>query len=169
MSTAYRMYLRCTDCAHKWQRTFASADEPDPPCPRCAKAPVNIGLDVAAGKAPSIGGNLAVKAMDYTLETVAQDYGFKDLRTDAREGETMTPKLPPPQQLMADAMFNPALRKQAMGARGGAMAPKLGGMAASAFAGNYRYPARDPVAALHKEHQQGEKIKANYVAGDGIR
>jgi hypothetical protein len=169
MSTSYRLTLRCTDCAHKWRRTVTDPDEADPPCPRCAKATRNIGLDVAAGKVPAIGGNLAVKAMDFTLETVAQEYGMTDLRTDAREGETMTPKLPPPQQLMADAMFNPALRKKAMGGNGRAMAPRLGAMAANALAGGYQAPAYDPIAALHKQHERGEKIKANYVVGDGVR
>jgi hypothetical protein len=169
MSTSYRISLRCTDCGHKWRRTVTDPDEPDPPCPHCAKATTNIGLDVAAGKVPAIGGNIAVKAMDFTLETVSQEYGLTDLRTDAREGETMTPKLPPAQQAQADAMFNPALRKKAMGGGARAMAPKLGAMAANAYAGSYAAPEHDPIAALHRKHQQGEKIKANYVVGDGVR
>jgi hypothetical protein len=169
MSTSYRITLRCTECAHKWKRTVVDPNEPDPPCPACAKQTQNIGLDVAAGKVPAIGGNLSVKAMDDTLEMVAADYGFTDLRTDAREGETMTPKLPPAQQTIADSMFNPQLRRKAMGGNGRAMAPKLAGMAANAMAGGYSAPSHDPVAALHARHQQGEKIKANYVVGDGVR
>jgi hypothetical protein len=169
MSTSYRITLRCTDCGHKWRRTVESPDEADPPCPCCERRPVNIGLDVSAGIAPSIGGNPANKAMDFTLETVAQEYGFTDLRTDARDGETMTPKLPPAQQAAADAMFNPTLRKKTMGSNGNRLGAKLGAMAANAMAGGYSAPAHDPVAALHRQHQQGAKIKANYVVGDGVR
>ena len=162
MSTAFRITLRCTDCGNKFRRTVESPDEPDPPCPKCAKVPQNIGLDVAAGVAPSIGGNPANKAMDFTMETVAQEYGFTDLSTDAREGETMTPKLPPAQQATADAMFNPSLRQKSMGAS----ANKLGSIAAEALAGGYRpdrQQAPDPVAALHARHQRGAPIKANFV------
>lgn len=163
MSTSYRITLRCTDCGHKWKRTVVSPDDADPPCPCCARRPVNIGLDVSAGVAPSIGGNLSVKAMDFTMETVSREYGFTDLRTDAREGETMTPKLPPGQQAMADAMFNPALRRKAMGGNGAAMAPKLGGIVQTAMAGGYRAPASDPVAQLHAGKKGTNPIKANFI------
>lgn len=169
MSTSYRVTLRCTDCAHKWKRTVSSPDEADPPCPCCAKRTQNIGLDVTAGRAPAVGGSPAVRAMDFTMETVAQEYGFTDLRTDAREGETMTPKLPPKQQAVADAMFNPALRQKSMGSAGRGMGPKLGGIAANAMAGGYSVPTADPIAALHAQNKPGAKIKANYVVGDGIR
>jgi hypothetical protein len=165
VSTSYRITLRCTDCAHKWKRTVTDPNEQDPPCPCCAKRTQNIGLDVSAGRVPSIGGSPAVKAMDFTLETVAQEYGFTDLRTDAREGETMTPKLPPAQQQIADAMFNPSLRKRSMG---GMAQNKLSTIARSAMAGGYAQPTHDPIAALHRQHQQGDKIKANYVVGDGV-
>lgn len=168
MST-YRISLRCTDCAHKWKRTVTDPNEPDPPCPNCAKVTQNIGLDVAAGKAPSIGGNMSVKAMDATLEAVAEDYGFTDLRTDARDGETMTPKLPPKQQEAADAMFNPLLRQKSMGGGRRVAMPKVQNIASNAWAGNYAAPQHDPVAALHSRNQRGAPIKANIVAGDGVR
>lgn len=168
MST-YRITLRCTDCAHRWRRTVTDPSEPDPPCPNCAKATKNIGLDVTAGKAPSIGGNISVKAMDATLDAVAEDYGFTDLRTDAREGETMTPKLPVQQQLMADSMFNPQLRQKAMGGGRRAAMPRLANIQQAAMAGSFAAPTHDPVAALHKQHQKGDRIKANIVAGDGVR
>lgn len=160
MSTSYRITLRCTDCGHKWKRTVVSPGEADPPCPCCERRPVNIGLDVAAGIAPSIGGNPANKAMDFTMETVSKEYGFTDLRTDAHEGETMTPKLPPAQQAVADAMFNPALRRKAMG---GNVSPKLGGIAQTAMAGGYSAPASDPVARLHAGKQGQSPIKANFI------
>lgn len=168
MTTAYRIQLRCTDCGHRFRRTVDSVDADDPACPNCAKQPQNIGLDVAAGKAPSIGGSPAVQAMDYTLEAVAQDYGFTDLRTDARENETMTPKLPPAQQLVADSMFNPTLRKKAMGRNGSPIGNKLGAIAANAMAGGYQMPAYDPVSIMQRGKPQGSAIKANIVAGDGM-
>lgn len=166
MSTSYQITLRCTDCGHKFKRMVATVDADDPPCPRCAKQRQNIGLDVAAGVAPSIGGNLSVKAMDFTMETVAAEYGMTDLSTDAREGAAMAPKLPPAQQAAADAMFNPTLRKKAMNANGGgAMGARLGAIQANALAGSYAVPADNPIAALHAQHQRGAKIKANIVAG----
>jgi hypothetical protein len=164
VSTSYRITLRCTDCGHKFRRTVASIDAEDPPCPRCAKVPENIGLDVAAGQAPAIGGNPVNRAMDYTMEAVATDYGFTDLSTDAREGATMTPKLPPAQQAAADAMFNPKLRGAVMGQQG----PRLGAIAANAMAGGYKMPNVDPIARLHASQPQGTRVKANFVAGDGL-
>lgn len=168
MTTAYRIQLRCTDCGHRFRRTVDSVDADDPACPNCAKQPQNIGLDVAAGKAPSIGGNDAVKAMDYTLQAVSEDYGFTDLRTDSHEGEVMTPRLPPAQQIIADGMFNPALRKKAMGRNGSAISNKLGAIAANAMAGGYQMPTHDPVAIMQRGKPQGSGIKANVIAGDGM-
>jgi hypothetical protein len=166
MSTSYLMKLRCTDCGTRFKRTVQDIDEDNPPCPKCSVQKANIGLDIAAGLVPSIGGSPAVRAMDFTMETVAQEYGFTDLRTDARPGETMTPKLPPAQQAIADSMFNPTLRKKQMGNTPAGR--KLGQIAATAYAGGYKQPDRDPVALLHKDHRQGERVKANFVAGDGV-
>lgn len=166
MTTSYLVKLRCTDCGTRFKRTVHSIDEDNPPCPKCSVQKANIGLDVAAGLVPSIGGSPAVRAMDFTMETVADEYGFTDLRTDARAGETMTPKLPPQQQAAADAMFNPTLRRKQM--RGSPAAAKLGQMAATAYAGGYKQPDHDPIALLHKDHRQGERVKANYVVGDGV-
>ncbi len=165
--TSYRITLRCTDCAHRWRRTVTDLDETDPPCPACAKRPVNIGLDVSEGRAPAVGGNLAVKAMDETMEAVAADYHLTDLRTDAREGEVMAPKLPPAQQAAADAMFDPSARRKVLGDR---MSRKINMMTRTAFAGGYAQPPdRHPVAVAHAGTPRGTKIKTNVVAGDGVR
>jgi hypothetical protein len=67
-------------------------------------------------------------------------------------------------------MFNPTLRKKTMGRNAGIMQNKIGQMAATAMAGGYKPPPTyNPVEALHKRHEAGAKIKANFVAGDGIR
>jgi hypothetical protein len=169
MSTTYRITLRCTDCATQWKRTVTDPNEPDPPCPNCAKATNNIGLDVAAGRAPAMGGNLAVKAMDFTLESVAAEYQMTDLSTSAREGESMAPKLPAQQQAAADAMFNPLKRASMLGAS----QRKLNQIASLAKAGAYNntaHRAPDPVTFAQQGRERGASpVRANYVAGDGVR
>jgi hypothetical protein len=170
MSTSYRITLRCTDCAHQFKRTVTDLAEADPPCPKCGVAKQNIGLDVAAGRVPAVGGNPSVKAMDFTMNSVAAEYGMTDLRTDAREGETMAPKLPAQQQRMADAMFDPVARQKMLGTRRAKV--QLGNIAANAMAGAYKqdnHRAPDAVAALHAPRRNGPAVKANYVIGDGVR
>lgn len=172
MSTAYRITLRCDDCGHRYKRMVSDLAAPDPPCPRCAtaaKAP--IGLDIAAGRAPAIGGSPTVKAMDYTMEAVAQDYGFTDLKTDGREGATMAPPLPPAQQAQADAMFNPTERARQMKSANPAVAARLNQIAATAMHGGYAQKAAgapDPVAVAHEGKRPGDRINARFVAGDGV-
>jgi hypothetical protein len=172
MSTVFRVQLRCDDCGHRYRRTVTDLAEPDPPCPKCAtaaKAP--IGMDVAAGRAPAVGGNPTVKAMDFTMEAVALDYGFTDLQTDGREGATMAPKLPPAQQAQADAMFNPAERARQMQSANPAVASRLNQIAATAMHGGYAQTAAgapDPVSVAHEGKRPGERINARFVAGDGV-
>jgi hypothetical protein len=175
MTTVFQLSLKCDDCGHKYRRTVPSEDAPDPPCPKCAIVPKPaIGLDIAAGRAPAIGGNPTVRAMDYTMEAVAQDYGFTDLKTDGRQGATMAPQLPKEQQAAADAMFNPKLRQEQLGRTNPAVAAKLRQIGAAAMAGGYRQNnplhAPDPVLVAQRGRQQGEPgIRANFVAGDGVK
>jgi hypothetical protein len=174
MTTVWRLKLRCDDCGHIYRRTVGAEAEPDPPCPICARMPrPPIGLDLAAGKAPAVASNPTVKAMDWTMEAVAQDYGLTDLKTDGRDGATMAPSLPPAQQAMADAMFNPAARAKQMQSANPAVAARLNQIAATAKAGGYAQNdptwRPDPVAAAHKGRARGEPIKVNIVAGDGPR
>ncbi len=171
MSTKFQVTLRCQACQHKYKRVMEADDEdslddiPDPPCPVCSKAARKPrGLDVSKGKAPGIGGNLAVKATDYTMNMVAQDYGMTDLRTDAREGEAMAPKLPPRQQAMADNMF--AKR----GGRGVNPASIMGldprQVMRAAVGGRFNTPdTPNPVALQHKRRASAP---VNIIAGDGV-
>lgn len=169
MSTTYRITLRCTDCATQWKRTVTDPNEPDPPCPNCAKETNNIGLDVAAGQAPAAGGLPSVRAMDFAMNTVAEEYRLTDLRTDSREGESMAPKLPAQQQAAADSMFDPAKRASMLGAS----QRKINQIAAAARAGafsNTAHKAPDPVEFAQRGRERGgSPVKANYVAGDGVR
>lgn len=120
--TRFQITLRCTSCAHKFKRILSAEDEmhlaelPDPPCPRCNVVQRKRGMDIAAGKAPAVGGSLAARAVDATAEIVMQDHGMTDLRSDVREGESMAPKLPPKQQALADNFFSaPRARRNPAG------------------------------------------------------
>lgn len=113
----YKITCRCTRCGTKWKRRTKNPESPDPACPNlaCGEIPVIIGMDLTSNKAPAtIGGNIAVKAMDETAAIVMQDYGMTDLRDDVRQGESASPKLPPKQQAMADNYFGGAKGRRAI-------------------------------------------------------
>ena len=134
----YQLTLRCKNwrCDHHrkpYKRTVyvpegeSIDDQPDPPCPKCAKARVNdtkvqrvdseeqaqpalphMGLDLEKQTAPGIvGANAQVRAVDMTAEIVMQDYGMTDLKSNIRPGEAMAKPLPAPAQRAADNFFNP--------------------------------------------------------------
>jgi len=114
--------LRCTSCAHRFKRIMSAEDEmhlaelPDPPCPHCGVIQKKRGMDVAGGRAPAVGGSLAVRAVDETAKIVMEDHGLTDLRSDVREGESMAPKLPPVLQARADNFFSaPRARRNPAG------------------------------------------------------
>lgn len=167
MTTRFQVRIRCTACGHRYKRVLAAEDEealaemPDPPCPACKEASKRAAFDFN-GPAPAIGGNIAVRAMDDTMNMVAQDYGMTDLRTDGREGETMAPKLPPAQQAMADSFFSrprnrnlPAIMQ---------MSPRA--VMASAVAGRFMTPdTAQPIAAHHKRR---DPVRARLITGDGV-
>ena len=145
--------FRCRVCALTFRAKLREGD-PDPQCPNveCGAVQIPIGLDVAAGRAPGIGGNALVKAMDTTADMVMKDYGMTDLAS-ARQGESMAPKLPPDQQRRADAMFDSSKRAEVFGG-GGLMGQMISGMAATAI-GNAGLASRageiDGMAAIHSQ------------------
>ena len=145
--------FRCKGCGLTFRAATREGD-PDPACPnlQCGAVQTSIGLDVAAGKAPGIGGGAMVKAMDYTANQVMSDYGMTDLAS-AREGESMAPKLPPEQQRRADAMFDPKLRAEVFGG-GGMMGQMVNAMAGNAIA-SAGMPTRpgeiDGISAIHNQ------------------
>lgn len=143
--------FRCRQCA-LYFRVRMREDDPDPECPnlQCGAVQTPIGFDPSQGKAPGIGGNLLVKAMDTTANIVMADYGMTDLHS-ARPGEAMTPKLPPDQQRRADAMFDSRKRAELMGG-GNPMAGVINSIAHSGVQGAQISPSGgvDAMTALHK-------------------
>jgi hypothetical protein len=148
----WRVKLQCTKCGHKWTRTTTDVDSADPPCPNCKKIQRSRGMDYSSNRAPAnVGNNPRTNAVDHTAETVMQDYGMTDLRSDVRQGETMAPKLKPRLQSMADTMF-------AGGNRGGMMRGiNTAKLARQAMAGNFapnRVGGVDPVALMHQRRDK---------------
>lgn len=105
--TYYDVTYRCTDCEFAFIVRSETKFVPD--CPKCAKIPSvkssskTKGKEetvakktsrskemILSGKAPLMKSSSAQnRALDRTLDMVAQDYGLTDLRTDAREGENL--------------------------------------------------------------------------------
>ena len=166
----------CTACGHKWKfKAFSytqdASDVPDPACPKCANVQQDIGLDVAAGKAPGIGGSSIVKAMDYAMETTAEDYGLTDLKTDGRVGATMAPSLPPVQQQRADAMFSGKGMRGMLGPKAKSMVSSMTaaarqGKTLGAFAGAAQ-AVRNPIADIHQAKQRPNVQLLNPRRADG--
>lgn len=142
MTAKFRLTLRCRDCGNKWTRIVADVDQDDPPCPACKKRLKTRGMDYNSNRAPAnVGNNVHINAIDHTAEIVMQDHGMTDLRTDVRQGETMSPKLAPHMQKQADAFFQPARRNK--------LIPNAALMARRAMAGSYSpgaIRAPDPVS-----------------------
>jgi hypothetical protein len=151
--------FRCRVCAVKFKAKLY-ADDPDPACPNldCGVVQTPIGLDVAAGRAPSVGGSLTAKATDMAAEMVMQDHGMTDLQDAKREGDTMAPKLSIAQQRIADGMFDPKARAAVFGGQqqqqNNPMAGALNriarnGMGAAQQLVQHSNDYRDPIAPLH--------------------
>lgn len=101
----FKITCRCLDCGTKYHFMAASPAVEDQPCPKCQKVNRVRGMDVAAGKAPNIGGSLAVKAMDIAADITMEDHGLTDLKSDGRQGATMAPPIRADLQVAADNMF----------------------------------------------------------------
>jgi hypothetical protein len=167
--TRFQITLRCRDCNHKYKRILTAEDEmqlaelPDPPCPICLKVQNRIGMDVAGGKAPAVGGSLTARAVDTTAEIVMQDYKMTDLRSDVREGESAAPKLHPAQQEKVDNFFGGAKRRQ----MGGIMGLQPRQLIQAATSGRFMTP--DTVNPVATQHAHKDRPPIHIVAGDGVR
>lgn len=171
--TKYKLTLRCNyfrHGPHKYTKTVDVDEEggerledvANPPCPLCKKiikkrdeemmasAPIPITPMeewIEDGKSPGIiGRNNLVKAIDYTAEITMKDYGLTDLR-DARQGETMAPKLPMQQQKMADNFFNPGANP-ALGQNNRKRAAMVHRLGQKAIQGAFRGQALDVKSVL---------------------
>ena len=168
----FMVTIRClnAECGHKYKRKMAAADEtelayiPDPPCPKCSKPKkTNVAEFKFDGRAPAIGGSLAVRAVDTTAQIVMEDHKMTDLRSDVREGESMAPKLPPRQQAMADSFFAKPNRN-----RGGAGIFGLPPAAVLKAAVGGRFNTPDTVNPIAIQHKKKDSAPIHYVAGDGV-
>ena len=169
MGTRWEIRIRCQICSHRYKRVMTAADEatlerlPDPPCPQCKKAQ-KVRHAPFNGKAPAIGGNITVRAMDQTMRIVSEDHGMTDLRTTVHEGEAMAPKLAPRLQAMADNMFSrPKTRNPSAGIFG------LPPQAILKSAVNGRFNTRDTVNPVAIQHAKRESAPIHIIAGDGVR
>lgn len=161
---------RCKGCGVKFRATVYDGD-PDPDCPNleCATTQTSIGFNPAAGRAPSVGGSLGVRAFDAATGIVMQDQGLTNLSDAPREGDSMAPKLPIAQQRVADAMFDSGARQRLFG----------GGNVLNRIAGGHRagggvppinlQPSadyRDPIAPIHAARASPP---THIIAGDSVR
>jgi hypothetical protein len=133
---------------------------PDPICAdmrrtkRSAREVANIEQIVETRRPPGhIGESVVVKAIDETAKIVMQDYGLTDLKDNIRAGDSVAPKLPAPQQRMADGFFG-----------GGAMAERAGTntrqaemIRRRALGGAYRGMAINP-GITNFGRQAGERV-----------
>lgn len=164
----YQLVLRCKACRYKYKRTVelfgdeSIDDVPNPSCPKCAKRAMRTdsyetaspplshdGMNgiIESGRAPGIVGDKAiVRAIDKTAEIVMADHKLTDLRTDVREGDTMAPRLPPPQQKLADNFFGPVTKTPTMANK--RQQAKMQSMLRRAVGGAYRASAIDVKSVL---------------------
>ena len=105
--TYYDVTYRCSDCEFAFIVRSETKFTPD--CPKCSKAPAVKGRSktkgkeetlkvkterakdmVTSGKAPAMRTqSRQSKALDDTMNMVAQDYGLTDLRTNPQQGENL--------------------------------------------------------------------------------
>ncbi len=105
-------------------------------------------------KAPAhIGANNVVKAVDATADIVMQDYKLTDLKDNVRTGESVAPKLPPHQQVLADNMFGGGksdmqIRDPSTGQTRSIQAGRMAALGRRAIAGAFRGMAVAPNAVI---------------------
>jgi hypothetical protein len=167
-----RVLYRCAQCGHNWKsRPIKVPPKIDPPCPnsRCieiallrqtAREVENLKRILAEQRAPAqVGANNTVKAIDYTANAAMQDYGLTDLKDSIREGESMAPKLPAPQQALADNYFggqkDVMVRDVMTGQSRPVLARSLSNLGRRAMGGAFRNMAVPPNAVI-PENMRGQ-------------
>lgn len=123
----YKHFFRCRVCAERFSviRLTASAEGLNPRCPRksCggksreSHVP-DIGMDVAAGKAPGVvGANVQVRAYDTAMEMTMTDQGMTNIQDHSRPGavyragENTAPSLPMHLQQKVDSFWGGQQKK----------------------------------------------------------
>lgn len=166
----YRVSYRCRECGHAWKGPWRKAPaKVDPPCPNILCAEIRVGrqaqlenqrlrIMLEEQRSPAqIGANNTIKAVDFTAQTVMENYGMTDLKDNIREGESMAPKLPAAAQAAADGYFgtSKSIPQRAVDFGTGRMrtiqARHLETIGKRAMAGAYRKQAVAPVEVIPKE------------------
>lgn len=117
-------------------------------------------MDYTSNRAPAaIGMSTMTRAIDETAKITMEDHGLTDLRSDVRQGETMTPKLAPALQKQADAVFGGQSRKTLRGVNPAVLRARIN--AGALQPGQRGQP--DVVGDLHKARY---KPPVNVIASD---
>ena len=150
----FRITCRCDVCMeeYSWETEKPSRYNRLCPNPVCvatrkeenrAKVERNRAKIFLEQRAPSvIGDKPVVRAVDTTADIVMQDYGMTDLKDNIREGDSVAPKLPAPQQRMADGFFGGKAVQAERGQGNGERLSQL--IRARALSGRYRGMSVNP-------------------------
>lgn len=152
-----RVTYQCDKCGHVFKRTFKAMPKNDPPCPNKACAALselaamkqqmaNLQKMIEEQRPPGqIGDKVVVKAVDETARIVMEDYNMTNLKDNIREGESVAPKLPGPQQAAADNYFGGKGLQTA-----GVSSAQANLLGRRAMAGAFRNMAVPPTAIVPK-------------------
>lgn len=159
---------KCQGCL----KSFAVSREQDNHdklhCPYCGS--LETKFYSTDSKSPiSVQGRTQNKAIDATAQIVMEDYKLGDLKDNVRQGETMAPKLPPAQQVIADSMFankgQGGKQQYAINMMGGPRIPinnrSMGNLGRAAIGGAFRDPTMSP--AIQTLHENRMKPKINVI------
>lgn len=117
----YQHFFRCRCCSHRFSVVRFTSDPAKVKTPKCplkkcggksreSHVP-DIGMDVAAGKAPAQVGSNFARAYDYALNVAVEDHGLTDIQDKPYVGENTAPKLRPDLQARADSFWGGGKKK----------------------------------------------------------
>ena len=118
---------------------------PEQPLDVVAWVTVRLHQNGMVSTSGTIGDKPMVKAVDMTADIVMEDYGLTNLQDNIRQGDMVAPKLPAPQQRMADGFFGGKAMQEQNGKSAGARQAEL--IRARALSGRYRGMAINPGVA----------------------
>ena len=152
----WKITCLCHRCNKQYSYVATSLSSPDRPCQRkkCRQAAIqeeveakarNLAAIIASQRAPGVvGDKVSVKAVDETAKVVMEDYKFTDLQDNIRTGDIVAPKLPPPQQKLADGYFG----GKAVADRIGLAGRQMDLLGRRALSGSFRNMAVNPAVAV---------------------
>lgn len=161
----------CDQCAHEWNETTATSDDPYPDCPQCGGESGWVPKSFAVT-------TIKAKAVDYA-QAMMEEQGYTDIRDNQREGdiavmgpapmhtreaEDITRELIQAAKLESEqvSQLPPNLQEAAQGFWQGGMttSPMPDGETARTIASVGALAARqdgvDPIGLLHQAGQRGE-------------